>query len=68
MNDILVILILLALGSVALYSCLRRKNRGCGGNCGACHGCGGCSSTGNTCGHCHHGDEPEGGSHPDRKG
>ncbi len=62
-NDLLVILILLALGGLALYSCLRRKNRGCGGcgggSCGGCgHDCGG-----GCCGHCSH-EQQKGGGKP----
>ncbi len=62
MNDILVILILAILGGFALYSCLRKKNRGCGGNCqdcgagcGGCGGCSGCSGDDCACNNCHHG-------------
>ncbi len=46
MNDIIVILILLVLGGIALWSCLRRKKRGCSGECG---GCGSCSDCGGSC-------------------
>ncbi len=57
MNDILVILILLVLGALAAWSCLRRKNGGCGGACGGCGGgCGGCGEgggCGSTCKGCH---------------
>ncbi len=56
MNDLIVILILLFLGAVALYSCLRRKKNGCGG-CGS--GCGDCSGCGGSC-HCSSGkDKPQ---------
>ncbi len=48
MNDLIVILILLVLGGIALCSCLRKKKRGCGGDCG---GCGSCSDCGGSC--CH---------------
>ncbi len=53
MNDIIVILILVLLGGVALYSCILRKNRRCGGSCGGCNGCGGCGSTCHNCERCH---------------
>ncbi len=53
MNDIIVILILVLLGGIALYSCFRKKNRGCGGNCGGCSGCGGCGGSCHNCEHCH---------------
>ncbi len=54
MNDLIVIAILVFLGAAAAYSCLRRKNRGCGGGCGACNG--GCGSS---CGCCHGEHKPE---------
>ncbi len=62
MNDLIVILILVGLAAAALYSCTRRKNRGCGGNCGACNGCGGCSGSCRNCGDCHHGKQEDKGS------
>lgn len=39
MADLAIILVLVALGALALRSCLRgRKNGGCSGGCGSCSG------------------------------
>ncbi len=58
MNDIIILLVLAALGAFALYSCMRRKNRGCGGDCSQCKGCaGGCA--GSCCDSCPRHEDPD---------
>ncbi len=62
MNDIIIILLLATFAGIALCSCMRPRNRGCGGSCGGCNGCGGaengsCSRCDSCC--CHEDPEPD---------